>query len=220
MRNSKVVMAVAAGIMAGALAVSLSTVAGGPTPSVAAEVPEQVGRALAQEALKLLGTGGKLTLLARDTTEFPQAAVDLARESFVREVSKNGGSVASVRQFAVDPLRIVQVPPGDFFEALRRAGVGDVIASFMGPPLLTEEQRTALGDIKPKVVAFCSGAMPAYVDLRLLAEQQLLHAAVLSRLTEGAGQAKPAQETFDALYQRVDAAALLIPPSASKGSAR
>lgn len=220
MRNSKVVMVVAAGIMAGALAVSLATVSGGPTPSVAAEVPEQVGRALAQEALKLLGPGGKVTLLARDTTEFPQAAVDLARESFLHEVSKSGGTVATVRQFAVDPLRIVQVPPGDFFEAIRRAGVGDVIASFMGPPLLTEEQRLALGDIKPKVVAFCSGAMPTYVDLRLLAEQRLLHASVLSRLSDSPEHAKPAKETFDALYQRADAAALLSPSSPPKGSAR
>ena len=78
MRNSKVVMAAAAGVIAGALALVLRTGTGGSPSAVSREVPEQVGRTLAQEAVALLGPGGKLTLIARDTSEFPQAAVDLA----------------------------------------------------------------------------------------------------------------------------------------------
>ena len=209
MRNSKVVMAAAAGVIAGALALILRMGTGGSVPAISREVPEQVGRTLAQEAVKLLGPGGKLTLIARDTTEFPQAAVDLARASFAHEIAKNGVTVSTTKLFTVDPLRIVQVPPGDFFDLIRRAAPGDVIVSFMGPPLLTEEQRVALGDIKPKIVAFCSGSTPAYVDLRLLAEQRLLHAAVLSGVLANSAGANRNKEHFDQLYLRADTAALL-----------
>ncbi len=218
MRNSKMLMAAAAGVIAGALALVLRTGTGGSPSAVSREVPEQVGRTLAQEAVALLGPGGKLTLIARDTSEFPQAAVDLALKGFGREVTKNGATVSATKLFSVDPLRIVQVPPGDFFELIRRAGPGDVIVSFMGPPLLTEEQRVALGDIKPKIVAFCSGSMPAYVDLRLLAEQKLLHAAVLSRVPTNSAGALRSQEHFDALYVRADSGDLLNADAVRGGS--
>ena len=82
----------------------------------------------------------------------------------------------------------------------------------MGPPLLNDEQRLALGEVKPQIVAFCPGNLPAYIDLRLLAERHLLHAAVLGRSLP-AKAAPPLLETFDNLYVRASAADLARLPS-------
>jgi hypothetical protein len=75
----------------------------------------------------------------------------------------------------------VSVPPGDFLEWIRKTPQGSVIASFMGPPWLSPIQRSQLGEIKPRIVAFCSGNLAEPTDLRALLKQGLLHAAVVSR---------------------------------------
>jgi hypothetical protein len=49
----------------------------------------------------------------------------------------------------------------------------------MGLPQLTQEERSRLGDVKPEIVAFCSGNLPGLADLRSLFDQGLLAAAVL-----------------------------------------
>ena len=212
MRNSKVTAVGAAIALAGSLAALLATYASFP-PRVEPAVPRAIGRALAQEALKLLGPGKRLTVFTRDTTAFKQPAADLALAAFTDEVRQGGATITSLQTLQVDPLRPLQVPAGDFFELLRRGHAGDVIVSFLGPPLLTEEQRAALNDVKIKVVAFCPGNLPAYIDLRLLAEQKLLQAAVLARPLSAKGGAPGAPESFDALYVRADAAALAKLPA-------
>ena len=123
-------------------------------------------------------------------------------------------------QLQVDPLRPLQVPAGDLHELLRRGAVGDVIVSFMGAPLLSDEQRASLGGVKPKVVAFCPGGIFGIQELKALAGQGLLHAAVVSRPAKaGASSATgPGREPFDALYERLDPAAL--GGAANPGTAR
>ncbi len=160
-----------------------------------------MGSALARQAAALLGPGGSITLLTRDTTSFPQPAFEIARAAFEREIQKSGAVLQPVRALEEDPLRPPQVPPGDFFELIRRVHPGDVIVSFLGPPLLLEEQRSELGPVKPKVVAFCPGDLPRQIDLRLLASHGLLHAAVLSRPLK---DIRPGASTFDELYVVAD----------------
>ena len=119
------------------------------------------------------------------------------------------GRATSVKtlELQVDPLRPVQVPPGDFFELIRKASSGDVIVSLMGPPFLTEEQHVQLGAIKPRIVAFCSGNLADYIDLRVLFDQQLLHAAVVSRPNAPGSSSNPEkpQQSFEQLYAIVTA---------------
>ncbi|HAB16889.1 MAG TPA: hypothetical protein PLX89_03550 [Verrucomicrobiota bacterium] len=198
------IAAVAVFLAAGAYVVMSFT---GLPPRVDSAIHKEIGRTLAQEALALRGPDGKLTVLVRDTAAFPQPAFDIARSAFDREIRRGGATVAAVQLLQEDPLRPLQVPSGDFFELIRRSAVGDVIVSFMGPPLLTDEQRANLTEIKPKIVAFCPGNMPEYINLRQLAQQQLLHAGVLSRplkpMAAGAPRAGP--ESFSELYRRVDA---------------
>ncbi len=149
-------------------------------------IPERIGREMAAEALRLRGTSGRIVVLARDTEEFPQKSVDAALASFQAELDRSGTKAEAVRRFQVDPLRMVQVPPGDFFELMRRSKAGDVLVSFMGPPLLSEQQRSTLGNIQPKVVAFCPGYLPRYINLALMAERGLLHGGVVAR-TDASG---------------------------------
>ncbi len=167
-------------------------------PSEDTRVPERIGKEMALETLRLRGSTGRVVVLARDTEEFPQKAVDIALSGFHAELGRPGAKADVVRRFQVDPLRMVQVPPGDFFEPMRRSKAGDVIVSFMGPPLLSEEQRSQLGVIQPKVVAFCPGYLPRYINLALMMERGVLHGGVVAR-TDAAG------ERFETQYERLAA---------------
>jgi hypothetical protein len=195
-------------------------VTSGLPPRVEPRIHEEIGRALAQEAVRLLGPGGSVTVLARDTGTFKQPAIDIALGGFTRELKKNGGKPPVVQALQVDPLRPLQVPAGDLHELLRRGAVGDVVVSFMGAPLLSDEQRASLGAVKPKVVAFCPGGILGIQELKALGGQGLLHAAVVSRPAKAGTPSAPdtGREPFDALYERLDPAAL--GGSAIPGTAR
>ena len=109
------------------------------------------------------------------------------------------------------------MPPGDFYELLRRGRDNDVIVSFLGPPVLTDEQVAKLGEKRPRILAVCSGAMPAQVDLRRIFDQKLLLAAVLSlpnpRLQAAADSRRNA---FDEMFKLITLANLSeLPPSAA-----
>jgi len=189
----------------------------GRPPRINSRLHEEVGRALAQESLKLLRPGGHLTVITRDSSTFPQPALDLTLDGLRKELRQAGTAEPTVDTLQVDTLRPVQVPSGDFAEWIRRAAAGDVIVSLLGPPLLTEEQRQALGEIKPGIVALCAGYQPDNSMLRRLSEQRLLQAAVLSRPLASITPVKPARttgETFDELYQRVRATDLARLPDA------
>ena len=211
MVKSRVITAVSVAAIAGSL-LALFLNFGAYPPGTDATVPREVGRALAEAATRLLPPGGRITVLARDTSAFRQPAAGATLDALLGEIRKAGATLASVEILQVDPLRPLQVSPDDFFQLLRRAKAGDVIVSLMGPPLLSDEQRQALGEIKPQIVAFCPGNLPNYIDLRLLAERHLLHAAVLARPLPSKA-APPLAETFDNLYVRASAAELAKLPS-------
>jgi hypothetical protein len=160
-------------------------------PRVNPKPHEALGQIVAQEAVKLLGPGGRVTLITRDTSVFKNPAIDLQIKSFSQTIKTLGGSVGQLISIKVDPLRIMSVPPGDFFQILKKASDADVIVSFLGPPV-------------------CSGAMPKQVNLKDIFEEKLLHVAVVSRRT--ASTAPPTSETtqgwFDHLYVLVTPANL------------
>jgi hypothetical protein len=102
-------------------------------------------------------------------------------ESFQQELRARQASIGAVEKLQVDPLRLIAVPPGDFQNWIHQSAAGDVIVSFMGPPLLTEAQWQQLGEIKPAIVAFCPGNGPLPVDFRPLFAHGQLRAAIASR---------------------------------------
>ena len=214
MRNSRAVEIVSGLTALGALTVIILSTCEW-SPSTNWKLHEAIGRTMAQQTLSLSGIGGQITVIARDTVAFKQPAAEIQLDSFKKELRRGGGTIAATQLLQVDPLRPVEVPPGDFFEWIRRAPASSVIVSFMGPPLLTEEQRSQLGVIKPKVVAFCSGNLTDHLDLRTLFDQQLLHAAVVSRHgSPGASLNSQKQaESFDQLYMSITAANLSSLPA-------
>ncbi len=188
-------------------------------PRIDRKLHSAIGKALAREALSLSGQGGQITVIARDTEAFRQPAMDVLLESFRREIRRAGVAIAATHLIELDPLRPVEVPPGDFFELIRRSPRERVIVSFLGPPLLLEEQRIQLGRVQPKIVAFCSGSLVENMDLRRFFDAGLLHAAVVRRRDAGVAADKPTKGAFEQLYQTVRSAALAASPAPS-GAAR
>lgn len=170
---------------------------------------EGLGQVLADEALKLLAPGGRLIVLARDpqSSDVPASAVQL--QSFLRQLRKSGQAVAALRGLKQDPLRLAGVPSGEFYDVIRKAREHDVLVSFLGPPVLERDQLAALGNKRPRVVAVCSGALPSYVNLKMLFEQHLLSAAVVSRgLPQAGAHTGSRQAAFEHMFQLITPANL------------
>jgi hypothetical protein len=216
MGNKKVVGAAAVVAILAALGSLYLSFIGLP-PRVDARPHEALGEVMARETLRQLGSGGRILLIRRDTSLYPNPAADAQIRAFHRAVRKAAASVAATTIIKKDPLSLLSVPPGDFYKILEKTSESDVIASFMGPPMLTADQLAKLGDRRPKIVAVCSGDMPRQADLKRRFEQKLVETAILSRLDVPSGL--PASDTpqawFDHFFVVANQANLaeLLPPA-------
>jgi hypothetical protein len=182
MRESKVIQSIAALATLGAAAFAGLTLQEGCSPRLDPRPHEAAGWFLAQQTLRYVKPGGQVILITRDTTAFKNPAIDAQRARFLKTLRKARITVGSITSLQVDPLRPVEVPPGDFQELIGKVPKGSVIVSFMGPPpLLSSVQRQHLEETKPAIVAFCPGNLPDRVNLPALFEQGLLQMAVISR---------------------------------------
>ena len=173
-------------------------------PAIDRPLHQRVGEVLAAEAIKLMEPGARLTVIARAKEPFQVPAAAAQLDAFLRTIEKAGKNVTTTRLLKVDPLRVTSVPPGDFFDLMRQAGSNDVIVSFLGPPLLGDEQLNKLAGKRPRILALCSGAMPLQVDLRKMFERQLLLTAIISRTNAPAqSTASSAEAAFDQMFQVV-----------------
>src|SRR5262249_50965205 len=120
-------------------------------------------------------------VLVRDPQSFEVPAAEAQWEGFQKTLQRSGSKISLLRALKVDPLRVAGVPAGEFFDLLRQNRDNDVIVSFLGPPALAPDQLARLGSKRPRVLAVCSGAMPAQVDLRGIFDEKLLVLAVVSR---------------------------------------
>src|SRR4051794_10897500 len=136
-----------------------------------------LGQVLAEEAAKLVASGGRIVLIARDTKTIRDPAAELQMKGFHEGLRKAKLTLATTNLIKFDPLRLVRMPSGEFVQLLRQHSEGDVIVSLLGPPVLESQQRNKLGEKRPRIVAVCSGAMPAQVNLKELFQENLLHTA-------------------------------------------
>lgn len=202
MRNHKAVGVAAVLTTVGALAVLYLSSHELP-PDFDSRPHEAAGWGLAQQALRLVQPGGQITLITRDTADFRQPAVEVQLRSFTAALRQAHVKIAETRAIEVDPLRLVEVPSGDFLELIRKTPAGSVIVSLMGPPLLNDQEREQLGQVKPRIVAFCPGSLPAQIDLRTLFNQRLLDVAVVSRRDPAPSKPSGRQEWFAARFLTV-----------------
>lgn len=171
-------------------------------PGVDSGLHKAIGEAMARQALDCFQSGGKIIVIKRDTEAFAQPACEIQFEAFRKALAKGGAPAPVQHSLQLDPLRPGEAPAGDFFDIIRKSQPGTVIVSFMGPPLLSPDQRRALRQVKPKIVAFCSGSLAEQVDFKTLFESQLLHGAVVERMNLPAGGRQPS--TFDQLFVTVN----------------
>jgi len=157
MRDSKAIQIAAALVTVGAVAAMMMIERGGFAAGVNAAPHRAAGAELARQTLSLMKPGGRIMVITRDTTAFQNPASDFLLEGFQRELRRAHAGIGDIQRLQVDPLRLIEVPSGDFQNWIHHAAAGDVIVSFMGPPLLTSEQRRQLGEIQPAIVAFCPG---------------------------------------------------------------
>jgi hypothetical protein len=169
-----------------------------------------LGQVLGEETLKLRDSTSRLIVITRDTAEFEAPAITAQLDGFQRTLRKGSAKITTTHLLKVDPLRVVGVAPGDFFELLRKSADNDVIVSFLGPPSLSDDQIARLGTGRPRVLAVCSGSMPQQIDLRKIFSQKLLHLAVISRpdATRAASGSGTAQGGFDRVFKLITPANL------------
>src|SRR5437867_3072757 len=98
-------------------------------PAVDRKLHSDIGRVLAKEALSLLRPGGQITVITRDTEAFPQPALDILLKTFQQEIRRAGDIKVGTQFIQLDPLRPVEVPPGDFYELIRRSTAERIIVS-------------------------------------------------------------------------------------------
>jgi hypothetical protein len=199
MRNRRSIDALSIGGILVALGIAVFSVWSIP-PRFNAPVYSDIGKILARQALAILPSGGEVTIIARDLKTYPQPAMEITLRDFQKEISRAGVGV-TMKSIQLDPLRPVEVPPGDFYEAIRRSKANQVIVSLLGPPVLEPEQRAKLSGAKPKIVAFCTGSLAEQIDLRELLQSGLLHAAIINK--QGPGSSG---ESFDQLYTLIQKA--------------
>jgi len=180
MRESKTLNLIAGVATLGIWAGVYLSLHNGLSPSLDRRRHEAVGWMLARQAAEM-AKGGEIIVFARDTSSFENPASDIQLAAFRNGLAKAGLSIASLQSLQVDPLRPVEVPPGDFFTAIKKAQPGSVIVSLMGPPLLTPDQINKLSGKRAAIIAFCSGLSVEKADLKSLFDQGLLQAAIVDR---------------------------------------
>jgi hypothetical protein len=160
-----------------------------------------LGAGAAEETAKLLGNKGQVVVMAHDTTEFKNPAVDGQLKSFQQTLKKNNGmSIAATLRFKLTPMERMATggaaPRDLFLNALQSHSNLGAVVLFCGFPPLTLSDYDTLKQSGTKVVVV-SGYLPAY---RRLLEAQLIHLAIVpqfDRSTTPAKEPKTLREWFE-----------------------
>ncbi|MBI3850172.1 MAG: hypothetical protein HY298_07770 [Verrucomicrobia bacterium] len=160
-----------------------------------------LGAGVAEETGKLLGNKGQVLIIAPDTSQFKNPAVDGQLKSFQDAMHKNKSiSVAATVRFKLTPMEQMaaggSVPRDFFLNALQsHPNVGAVVLFCGFPPLGLPDYDTLKQSGAKVVVA--SGYLPSY---RKLLEGQLIHLAIVPRFDRTdapAKEPKTLREWFD-----------------------
>lgn len=174
------------------------------TPRIEGRPHAGIGTALAEQAMKQAGGGGRIVLIAPDTHLFDYPGAEVQLKAFHAALRRAQREVAATYEVKLDPLRPPRAPAVDLVEIFRKySSESDVVVSLMGPGLLTSEQKLRLPARHARLVALCSGEMPRQVNLVNLFDENLLHVAIISRPNPDFNKptSDESKQWFDHYYQ-------------------
>lgn len=201
--NTQVIKIVVGSLMLLAAIIIYGSAQWRPGPKVDKALHETIGQVMAQEAGKLAAPGRGVTVITFDTAVFPNPAIDAQMRGFYEAANKTKLKITATNAYQVNPL-VVRVPPGDYFEILRKRGEGDLVISFPGPPVFSDAQKAKLGNKKVRIVALCQPDLLRTVPLKQLFAENRLHAGIVCRpVPLSPNAAQDARAEFDRLYQVV-----------------
>jgi hypothetical protein len=140
-----------------------------------------LGEALGDLAVKSASNGGRITLIAPDTSGTKWPAADAQMKGFFRALRRANLHVSATNLIKLDPIRLVRVPSQEFVKLIRKQTEADLVVSMLGPPTPTPEERAQIPARHARVIALCTGELPRQVNLRALFEGQLLEAAIIHK---------------------------------------
>src|SRR5438477_6493871 len=98
-------------------------------PPIDTTAHKALGRVIAEEALKARSEGGRVMVVGRDTSTQKNPYADAELKTLQDTLKNSRGVVAIIRLVKLNPIRLVAVAPGDFFEVLKKCSENDVVVS-------------------------------------------------------------------------------------------
>ena len=149
-----------------------------------------LGAGAAEETAKLLGNKGQVVVIAPDTSESRNPAVEGELSSFQKTLKKSGMTIVSTMRFKLTPMESMALGgavPGDRFlkELQSHPNVGAVIL-FCAFPSLSPQDYDALRQSGTKFIV-ASGYLPSY---RNLLDAKLIHVAIVPKFDSSFTPAK------------------------------
>jgi hypothetical protein len=154
---------------------------------------QALGYGTGEETAKLLGKKGGVVVVAPDSSQSPNPAVDGELSSFQEALRKNGLTVVEAVRFKLTPQERMgtggAIPADQFHSLLRRhANVGAVVLFCAFPPLAGQDYEAIKQSPAKMIVA--SGYLPGY---RRLLETRVIHLAIVPRFDRTSSPARTPQ---------------------------
>jgi len=149
-----------------------------------------LGAGAAEETARLLGNKGQVVVIAPDTSEFKNPAVESQVDSFQKTAKKSGLTIAATVRFKVTPMESMAlggaVPRDRFLSALQSHPNTSAVILFCAFPSLASPDYDVLKSGGTKCVV-ASGYLPGY---RNLLNAQVIHVAIVPKFDRSETPAK------------------------------
>ncbi len=191
------------GLLVCAAVVSLRSAFFGGSPKIELGTYQALGAVTAEETAKLLGTKGRVLVIARDTGADKNPSVEAELAAFEQTLKKHGGLRQVTERFVATPMLMMatggSVPPDRLSEALAAHTDIGALVLFCAFPPLADADLDALRKRGVKTVVV-SSFRPEYARLM---EQGIISLAIVPRPEPppaGAPQPRTLRELFDQDY--------------------
>ncbi|MCC7518040.1 MAG: hypothetical protein IT578_02520 [Verrucomicrobiae bacterium] len=167
-----------------------------------------VSEVLADETAKLLGpSGGSIVVISLDTKASKIPTIEAQLNAFHAAIKKKGNiTIAATETLSPDKMGEMGpemgLPSKLFHKALSQHGNANVFVSFLGAPVLKDEEIAQLPPTMPKLIVFASFGM----GLKKLFDEQVIQTAIVPNIEPNPNAKKnpvTSREWFDQYYMVV-----------------